>query len=95
MEIKLRQYYLEAENTANEEQHHEDQAHITESSNLLFVGEVLRLHRSQKNNTQYAAESSLEEHHSLDSRGSCGHTWILSCEVINNRPNTGKNLCEP
>lgn len=41
-------HYLEAKNTADKEQHDEDQAHITESSNLLFVGEVIRLQRGQK-----------------------------------------------
>lgn len=50
-ETKLRQHYLEAKNTANEEQYDEDQAHVTESWNLLFIGEVIRLH-SQKSNSQ-------------------------------------------
>lgn len=49
MSIKVRKHYLEAENTADEQQHDEDQAHVTESSDLLFVGEVIRLHGSQKN----------------------------------------------
>lgn len=49
MPIKGGKHYLEAENTANEEQHNEDQAHVAESSDLLFVGEVIRLHGSQKN----------------------------------------------
>lgn len=46
--------YLEAKNAANEEQHDEDQAHITKSSDLFFVGEVIRLqgiwkkHKGQK-----------------------------------------------
>lgn len=40
--------YLEAKNTADKEQHDEDQAHVTESGDLLFVGEVIRLQRGQK-----------------------------------------------
>lgn len=49
MQIKVRKRYLEAENTADEEQHDEDQAHVVESIDLLFVGEVVRLHTSPKN----------------------------------------------
>lgn len=41
--------YLKAENATNEEQHNEDQAHITQSSDLFFVGEVIRLHGIWKN----------------------------------------------
>lgn len=67
--IKVRKHYLEGENTANEEQHDEDQAHVTESSNLLFVGEVIRLHVSQKNISSTKKES-------LDS-GGCDLTSIM------------------
>lgn len=37
--------YLEAENTADEDQHDEDQAHVTEGGDLLLVWEVIRLQR--------------------------------------------------
>lgn len=47
--IKDEKNYLEAKNAANEEQHNEDQAHITKSSNLFFVGEVIGLHGIWKN----------------------------------------------
>lgn len=49
MLIKDEKNYLEAKNAANEEQHNEDQAHITKSSNLFFVGEVIGLHGIWKN----------------------------------------------
>lgn len=41
--LKQKKHHLEAENTADEEQHDEDQAHVAEGGNLLFVGEVIRL----------------------------------------------------
>lgn len=44
------QLYLEAKNTADEDKHDENQAHVTESSNLLFVGEVIRLGKSEGQN---------------------------------------------
>ena len=40
--------HLEAEDTADEEQHDEHQAHVTERSDLVLVREVVRLHRKQK-----------------------------------------------
>lgn len=42
--------YLEAKNTADEDKHNENQAHVTESSNLLLVGEVIRLGTSEGQN---------------------------------------------
>lgn len=52
--------YLEAKNAADEEQNDEDQAHVAESSDLLFVGEVIRLQReaqSYSSSTQTAKAS--------------------------------------
>lgn len=54
--MKVRKHYLEAENTADEQQHDEDQAHVTESSDLLFVGEVIRLHGVRKTQAERSCE---------------------------------------
>lgn len=59
---KTKKHHLEAENTADEEQHDEDQAHVAEGGNLLFVGEVIRL---QKTCRDFALGKK-------SSRGSCG-----------------------
>lgn len=43
--LQVKERYLEAENAADEEQNDEDQADVTESSDLILVWEVVRLHR--------------------------------------------------
>lgn len=40
--------YLEAKDRADEDKHDENQAHVTEGCNLLFVGEVIRLRKSEE-----------------------------------------------
>lgn len=44
---KLATCYLEAEDTADEEQNEEHQAEVAESSDLVLVGEVIRLQRKK------------------------------------------------
>lgn len=60
--------YLEAENTADEEQDDEDQADVAESSDLVLVREVIRLRGDQlkKHKRVFASVSSV--------RGSAGRT---------------------
>lgn len=42
--VQVKERYLEAEDTADEEQNDEDQADVAESSDLILVWEVVRLH---------------------------------------------------
>lgn len=45
-----RRFYLKADDAANEEQHNEDQADVTERSDFLFVREIIWLQTSQNKN---------------------------------------------
>lgn len=40
--------YLKAQDTADEYQHNENQTHITQCGNLLFVREIVRLKRKEQ-----------------------------------------------
>lgn len=55
----VRQCYLEAKDTADEEQNDENQAHVAQSRNLLFIGEVLRLHSQKNQKLSYIQKRSL------------------------------------
>lgn len=50
--------YLEAKDTADEDKHDENQAHVTESRNLLFVGEVIRLRESKERSERQVSAGS-------------------------------------
>ncbi len=90
--IEVVKHYLEGKNTADEEQHDEDQAHITESSDLLFVGKVIRLHGSHKNRSSSGFNSSKR---TTSQEAVAVHRSLLTCEMIHDESNAYKNLCEP